>query len=44
MDVAEKDAVHPCCILTVVKSQGYNILEKGRLFKRLDRRVEVALI
>lgn len=44
MDVTEKDAVCPCCLLTVVKGQGYDILEKSRVFKRLDRWIEVILI
>lgn len=37
MDVTEKDAVGPSCLLTVVKGQGYDILEESGVFKRLDR-------
>lgn len=37
MDITEKDAVGPSCRLTVVKGQSYDILEKSRVFKRLDR-------
>lgn len=37
MDITEKDAVVPSRLLTVVKGQGYDILEKSRIFKRLDR-------
>lgn len=36
MDVTEKDAVGPSGVLTVVKGQGDDILEKSRIFKRLD--------
>lgn len=44
MDVTEKDAVGPTFLLTVVEGQGYDILEKSRVFKRLHGGVEVVLI
>lgn len=44
VDVAEKYAVRPNNLLAVVKGQRYDIFEKCRVFKRLDRRVEVILI
>lgn len=44
MDVAEEDAVGPSCCLAVVEGQGDDILEKSRIFKRLDRWIEVTLV
>lgn len=37
MDITEKNAVGPSCLLTVVEGQGYYTLEESRIFKRLDR-------
>ena len=44
MDVTEKDAVGPGRLLTVVERQRDDVLEERRVFKRLNRRVEVALV
>lgn len=44
MDIAKKDAIGSSCLLTVVKGQRYDILEKSRIFKRLHGWVEVIFI
>lgn len=44
MDVTEKNAIGPSCILIIVKGQRYDVLEISRIFIRLDRWVQVILI
>lgn len=44
MDVTEEDAVAARRLLAVVEGQGHDVLEEGRVLKRLDGRVEVILI